>query len=197
MQLISKGFADKDDKITGIRRADTFAKMAVCASAKACEKLIINNQDTGQDEDISIIVSTQFGPHATTFKFLDNLIDYSDKLVSPLTFSHSVHNAAASYIASFMGIRGQSLTITSFQDPLKQALILAECWLYQTDTSKVLVCHVDEESDPMNLVHGHCDFPSYSKKGLKTEAASVLLKKGDGFDVPEQIKDPFEFIRQL
>lgn len=197
MQLISKGFADKNDKIKGLRRADTFAKMAVCASVKACENLKIKNQGTRLDQDVSIIVSTQFGPHATTFKFLDNLIDYSDKHVSPLTFSHSVHNAAASYIASFIGIRGRSLTITSFIDPLKQALILADSWLSQLLTKAVLVCHVDEESDPLSMVHKHCDFPSYSKKGLKTKAASVLLKKGEGFDVPERIKDPFEFIEQL
>ena len=155
------------------------------------------NQNENYDQDVSIIVSTQFGPHATTFKFLDNLIDYSDKHVSPLTFSHSVHNAAASYIASVLGIRGQSLTITSFQDPLKQALILADSWLSQKQAKRVLVCHIDEESHPLTLVHKHCDFPSYSKKKLRTQAACILLKEGDGFDIPEEIKDPFKFIQQL
>ncbi|MCP4105408.1 MAG: beta-ketoacyl synthase chain length factor [Desulfobacteraceae bacterium] len=193
MNLLGKGFADKNETIKGIRRADKFAKMAVIASDKACAGFEFQKEDT----DISIILCTQFGPHATTFKFLDTLLDYSDTGVSPTTFSHSVHNAAASYIASFLGIRGQSLTITSFQDPLRQALILADAWLEQKQAEKIIVCYVDEESDPLCMVHKHCTFPSYSKEKLFTGAASVLLEKGDNINIPDQIINPFNFIEEM
>ncbi len=125
MDLLGKGFADKSCKLKKIRRADNFAKMAVSACIEACGNFEFSNVKNS----VSIILSTQFGPHVTTFKFLDNLLDYTETGVSPTVFSHSVHNAAASYIASFFGIIGQTLTITSFEDPLKQALVLADSWL--------------------------------------------------------------------
>ncbi len=193
MKVLGKGFADKEDKIKGIRRADHFAKMAVIASKQACMNFEFEKDDT----DISIIVSTQFGPHATTFKFLDNLLDYSDTGVSPLTFSHSVHNAAASYIASQLEIRGQSLTMTSFEDPLRQALILADSWLELKQAEKIILCFIDEESDPLNMIHKHCVFPTYSKNKLVTRAAALLLKTGNDIIVPDKIFNPFKFIEEL
>lgn len=193
VNLLGKGFADKETKIKGIRRADIFAKMAVSASTKACA----NFQFEDGDSKISIIVSTLFGPHATTFKFLDNLLDYSDSGVSPTTFSHSVHNAASSYIASILNIRGQSLTITSFSDPFKQALILADAWIELAQAEKVIVCYVEEESEPLIQAHKHCTFPSYSKDKIFTGAGSILLEKGDSIQIPDKIFHPFNYIKEL
>ncbi len=198
MNLLGKGFAYKNEKIKGIRRADRFAKMAVSASGKACSE----NFFPRETSDVSIIVATMFGPHATTFKFLDNILDYSDKGASPTVFSHSVHNASASYIASALGIMGQTLTITCFQDPLKQALILAYAWLKSRQTEKVIVCYVDEESHPFCAFHEYCTFPSYSENMLKTGAAAVLLAGRDGeegkrIQIPEKIIDPFTYITEL
>ena len=193
MNLLGKGFADQNTKIKGIRRADMFTKMAVSASNKACSAFEFNNEAM----EISIIVATLFGPHVTTFKFLDNLLDYSDSGVSPTLFSHSVHNAAASYIAVSLGIRGQSLTITSFNDPLKQALILADAWLEFDQTKKIVVCYVDEESDPLVSAHEHCTFPSYAEKMIPIGAASILLEKGSTMEIPESILNPFTYIEEL
>lgn len=50
-----------------------------------------------------MIVASSFGPHRTTCAFLDDLLDYREEDVMPTTFSHSVHNAAASYAASAFG----------------------------------------------------------------------------------------------
>ncbi len=193
MRLLGKGFWDKKDKITGIRRADNFAKMAVSASKKACSNIKFAEDDT----DTSIILCTQFGPHVTTFKFLDNLLDYSDTGASPLTFSHSVHNAAASYIASSLGIKGQSLTLTSFIDPLKQAFLLADAWFYCEQAKKIIICYVEEESDPLTAAHEYCSFPLYSKKGIITGAAAILIEKGNGIEIPEKVFNPFTYIKEL
>ncbi|CCK82003.1 MULTISPECIES: beta-ketoacyl synthase chain length factor [Desulfobacula] len=193
MNLLGKGFADKNTKIKGIRRADIFAKMAVSASKKACAGFDFENENT----EISIIVATLFGPHVTTFNFLDNLLDYSDSGVSPTTFSHSVHNAAASYIATSLKINGQSLTITSFNDPFKQALILADAWFEFNQAKKILVCYVEEESDPLIAAHKHCTFLSYSKDKISTGAASILLEKGNNMKIPEKILHPFTYIEGL
>ncbi len=195
MHLLGKGFAYKDEKIKGLRRADQFVKMAVSASGKAC----IGSEFAKEDTKISIIIATLFGPHATTFKFLDNILDYSDKGASPTVFSHSVHNAAASYIAAALGIMGQSLTITSFMDPLKQALILADAWLECGQAAKVLVCYAEEESHPFCVSHEYCTFPSYSKDNIPTGAAAVLLERGgeNKIEIPEKIIDPFIFIKDM
>ena len=193
MKILGKGFADNKEKIKGIRRADNFAKMAVIASTKAC----VNYEFAKNDTDTSIILCTQFGPHVTTFKFLDNLLDYSDVGASPLTFSHSVHNAAASYIASSLGIRGQSLTITSFIDPLKQAFLLADAWFYCKQAKKIIVCYVEEESEPLVAAHKHCSFPLYSKDKIVTGAAAILLEKSDDMKIPERIINPFTFIKEM
>ncbi|MCK5313131.1 MAG: beta-ketoacyl synthase chain length factor [Desulfobacteraceae bacterium] len=193
MQLLGKGFADKNVKLKKIRRADNFAKMAVSASMNACADF--DFPDT--KSDISIILATQFGPHVTTFKFLDDLLDYSEISVSPTIFSHSVHNAAASYIASTLEIIGQTLTITSFIDPLRQALILADAWLRTDQANKIIVCYAEEESGPFLTAHKHCIFPSYSKDTLRTGAAAIFVEKGKNIEIPVKIENPFTYIEEM
>ena len=193
MKLLGKGFAIGNAKVKNIRRADNFAKMAVSASMKACAEFEFSNKKQG----VSIILATQFGPHVTTFKFLDNLLDYSETGVSPTIFSHTVHNAAASYIASTLGIIGQTLTITSFVDPLRQALILADAWLESNQTKKVIICYTEEESGPFTKAHKHCTFPSYSKDKFTTGAAAILLEKGRNIKIPLEILNPFTYIEEM
>ncbi len=193
MKILGKGFALKDEKTVKLRRADNFVKMAVAAATRSCSDLDLSNGDN----NISIILATQFGPHVTTFKFLDNLLDFSPAGVSPTVFSHSVHNAAASYIASSLGILGQALTITSFTDPLKQALVIGRAWLELGQADKLVICYVEEESEPFSFSFDHCSFPSYSKNGFTTGAAAILVKKGNDFQIPLKILNPFTFIKEL
>ena len=132
-----------DKKILGgIRRADKFSKMAVLASVDAVADSNVNFDK--KKSSLGIIVSTAFGPHVTTFRFLDDMLEYGDKNASPTIFSHSVHNAAASYITSVLGSRGPSITLTQFAFSFHQALILARAWLYEERCEYVLVGSVDE-----------------------------------------------------
>jgi len=131
------------------RRADKFSKMAVLAASDA---LTDSGLDADKIESTGIIVSTAFGPHATTFRFLDDIIDYGDRGVSPTLFSNSVHNAAASYIASALNIHGPTLTLTQFKSSFHQALILAGLWIKQQRCDNVLVGSVDECGDVMKYI---------------------------------------------
>ena len=133
-----------------IRRADRFSKMAVMAARDAVVDSGIQIND--KKADIGIILSTAFGPHATTFRFLDDIIDYGDSSVSPTTFSHSVHNAAASYISSLLNIRGPTVTITQFASPIHQSLILAKAWLEEGRCKYVLTGCVDECGNVMEYI---------------------------------------------
>ncbi len=133
-----------------MRRADRFSKMAALAAWDAV-------QDSGIDLDelkssLGIIVATAFGAHATTFRFLDDILDYGDDNVSPTAFSNSVHNAAGSYIASILGNQGPVLTMTQLVASFHQALILAESWIKEGRCRNVLVGSVDEYADVMEYI---------------------------------------------
>jgi 3-oxoacyl-[acyl-carrier-protein] synthase II len=135
------------------RRADRFTRMAVLA---ACDAV----QDSGlggtlDRSRLGVIVATALGPHATTFSFLDGILDFGDAAVSPTAFSHSVHNAAASYIAMTLDVRGPTLTLTHFDFAFQQAVLLAQAWMDQQRCDAVLVGAVDELGAVLQYACGH------------------------------------------
>ena len=131
-----------------MRRSDTFSKMAVISAADA-----INDSDLDIVKNrVGIILSTAFGAHQTTFDFLDNIIDYGEVQVSPTTFSNSVHNAAASYIASALDITGPTLTVTRFFFPFQSSLQLAQAWINDGRCDHVLVGAIDVCGEVMRYV---------------------------------------------
>lgn len=134
------------------RRADRFIRMAVLAAADA-----VQDSGLGATLDkarLGIIVATALGPHATTFSFLDGILDFGDAAVSPTAFSHSVHNAAASYIAMTLEARGPTLTVTHFDFAVHEAVRLAQNWLKEGRCQAVLVGAVDELGAVMQTVCG-------------------------------------------
>ena len=125
-----------------MRRADRFSKMAVLAAWDAVKDGGIEIGEGGAR--LGIILATAFGPQVTAFRFLDEIIDHGDASVSPTLFSHSVHNAAASYVASALGNHGPTLTVTQFGLSFHQALILARAWIREGRCEHVLVGSVEE-----------------------------------------------------
>jgi 3-oxoacyl-[acyl-carrier-protein] synthase II len=135
-----------------VRRSDTLSKMSVVAASDA---LVNSGIDNITQKKLGIIISTAFGPHVTTFDFLDDILDHGDAAVSPTTFSNSVHNAAASYVATSLNIKGPTLTITQFQFSFQAALQLAQAWLEQGRCDYVLVGAVDQYGDVLGYVSDH------------------------------------------
>jgi len=148
--IVGKESINDINLLKKIRRADRFSKMAVLAAWDA----VIDSgiQINHKESEIGIILATAFGPHVTTFRFLDDIIDYGDDSVSPTTFSHSVHNAAASYISTLLNSRGPTVTITQFASPIHQAFILAQAWLNEGRCKYVLVGCVDECGNVMEYI---------------------------------------------
>ncbi len=137
---IARESALKDKAVAAtLRRADRFSKMAVAAAQAALSGV--------EEKNIGIILATSFGPHPTTFKFLDNILDYKEKEVSPTLFSHSVHNAAVSYISTVLATTGPTLTVTGFSLPLIEALRLASVWLKSGVCAQVLVGAAEERGE--------------------------------------------------
>jgi 3-oxoacyl-[acyl-carrier-protein] synthase II len=126
-----------------MRRADRFSRMAAVAAqdawhsaASACEGV--------PSERVGLIVASGFGPHGRGFRFLDGLLECGDLDALPTDFSHSVHGAAAAYIAELLDLRGPTLSITDFECGFEQAVLLAQCWLNQKTCDRVLVGAVEE-----------------------------------------------------
>ena len=140
------------------RRADRFTRMAVLAAADALADSGLGG--TVDKTRLGIIVATALGPHATTFSFLDGILDFGDAAVSPTAFSHSVHNAAASYIAMTLEARGPTLTITNFNFAFHETVRLAEIWLGEGRCDAVLVGAVDELGAVMQHVCGRMAKPA-------------------------------------
>lgn len=144
-------FANLPDRtlLKKIRRSDAVSKMSVLAAADALADSGI--KDITQKK-LGIILTTAFGPHVTTFDFLDDILDHGDAAVSPTTFSNSVHNAAASYIAMSLNIKGPTMTITQFQFSFHAGLQLAQAWLDQGRCDYVLAGAVDQYGDVLGYV---------------------------------------------
>jgi len=135
------------DVLKGMRRSDRFSKMAVLAAHDACVQA--NLALAGDRSGLAVVVTTAFGPHDTTFGFLDEILDFGDVGVSPTRFSHSVHNAAASYVATVLGCRGPTCTIADFESPLYAGLATADLWLRTGRCEHALVGYVEQASKPM------------------------------------------------
>ena len=136
--------------LKGMRRADRFSKMAVLAAWDAVEDSGIAIQ--GGEGRLGIILATAFGPQATAFRFLDEIIDHGDGQASPTLFSHSVHNAAASYVASALNSRGPTLTVTQFPFSFHQAILLASAWIREERCESVLVGSVEECGEVLEYI---------------------------------------------
>jgi len=168
-----------------LRRADRFCKMAICAARGALDAA----QVKGEEQGIGVIMATAFGPHPTTFKFLDNILDYKENEVSPTLFSHSVHNAALSYIAAEFQINGPTLTVTGFDGVFCTAFQLANAWL-DRQTCKYVLLGAAEERGPVfdkvfDIVEGSAFFllgqgprPVYLENKAKGPVQAGQEKRG-------------------
>jgi 3-oxoacyl-[acyl-carrier-protein] synthase II len=134
-----------------IRRSDKLSKMCVMAAAGALADSGIADPSR---QKIGVILATAFGPHVTTFGFLDGILDYGDASVSPTMFSNSVHNAATSYITMSLDIKGPAMTVTQFRFSFQAALQLAAAWLDQGRCDYILLGAVDQYGDVLGYVSG-------------------------------------------
>jgi 3-oxoacyl-[acyl-carrier-protein] synthase II len=123
------------------RRADRFSRMAILAAHDAVQDAGLRRADV---ESMGLLIATAFGPHQTTFGFLDGMLDFGETGVSPVLFSHSVHNAAAFYAASVVGSHGPTMTITRFLHSFHEALVVARAWMAEGRCQTVLLGAVDE-----------------------------------------------------
>jgi len=156
-----------------VRRGDRFSKMVVFAAHDALKDSGSCTEEARQST--GVIVATAFGAHSSIFKFLDGILDYGETQVSPTTFAHSIHNAAAAYVASALNCRGPVLTLTQFHFSFHQALLLAYAWLAEGRVQRVLVGVADECSPAMEYI---CEEKLAGAAGGKMNPLSFSARPG-------------------
>ncbi|AVR46416.1 3-oxoacyl-ACP synthase [Christiangramia fulva] len=106
-----------------LRRMSKAVKMGLVCSKKVLEEVKIEKPD-------AIIVGTGQGCMQETEKFLEQILDSNEELLSPTSFIQSTHNTVAGQIALSLKCFGYNMTFTqnsaSFESALADALILAE-----------------------------------------------------------------------
>ncbi len=125
-----------------LRRTDHFSKMALLAASLAIQKYEEREKCSG--DDTGIIVATGYGSIASTCRFKDSVFASEDKGPSPLLFSRSVHNQAASHLAILLSITGPNLTVSQHYLSFHSAIQTACLWLAERRVKRVLVGGIDE-----------------------------------------------------
>ena len=77
------------------RRADRYTSLCVCAADALFE-------GHAPSPDTALITVSSFGPSATAFQTIEEILDLPAEEVSPTKFSHSVENAACSYLGNLV-----------------------------------------------------------------------------------------------
>jgi len=123
----------------GLRRPDRLTQLALCAADAVAEHL-------AGGTDCALITVTAYGPATTTGKVLDDILDFPEEQILPTGFSHSVVNAASSYIGTALKIHGPTFAIVGFEDPFHEAVDLARTLLSCGQCRRALIVAADEIS---------------------------------------------------
>ena len=147
------------------RRPDRLTQMALTAADALAEHLAEAKGET------ALITVTAYGPATTTCRVLDDILDYPEEEILPTGFSHSVINAASSYIGAALKIHGPTFALVGFEDPFFEAADLAETLLSSGHCRRVLIVAADEQSLTSDAVETLRKSPVPNR----TESACALL----------------------
>lgn len=154
----------------GLRRADRYTALAVAASLRLAEECAL---PPPWNDATALLTATAFGPHRTTFATLDDILDYPEDQILPTRFSHSVHNAAASYVSTVLGLKGAVFALNGFENVLYETLQLAETMLSGGLARRVLVLGVEENALLTEQVPRF--YPERFRDGADEGALALLL----------------------
>jgi len=150
-----------------LRRPDRLTQLALAAAERIGVEL-------GGD-DTALITVTSYGPASTTCRVLDDILDYPEEEILPTGFSHSVINAAASYLGAAHRIHGPTFAIVGFEDPFREAADLAKVLLSSHACRRALVVAAEEES----LTAQAAEKTRRTGTPLRSEGACALLLSAD------------------
>lgn len=125
-----------------LRRADRYT----CLCAYAIDQLLEKSQ-VSIPRETALITASVFGPSATSFQTVMDILDVPAEEISPTTFSHSVHNAVNAYLGIGFDMHGPAYALTGFDENLREnAVRLAEAIIQQGDAPAAIVVAVEADS---------------------------------------------------
>lgn len=163
-----------------LRRVDHYSKLGLLGAHLALKDAGLLGSDLSR---LGIVVATGYGATATTFAFLDSIINDGDNCASPTHFANSVHNSAAANLSIMLGIKGPSLTVSQFEMSVPSALFSARLWLAEGRVDAVLFGAIDEVSDLIGyLQHRRCGGEHPAEMApLVFDAESSIVGEGAAF----------------
>ncbi len=124
-----------------LRRSDRFTSLAVTAVKREMD----DHFPAEFSADTGLLTVSTFGPHKTVFATLDDILDYPEDLILPTKFSHSVQNAAASYLGTILGIQGPAFSLTGFERSLYETMEFAAVLLSRNVCPQILLVGIEEQ----------------------------------------------------
>jgi len=171
-RLLEEGAPDRDTLVAlcrkyKLRRPDRLTQLALGAAEAIAE--------LPDDGETALITVSAYGPANTTIGVLDDILDYPEDEILPTGFSHSVVNAAASYLGAARQIHGPTFAVTGFEDPFYEAATAAAAMLAAKRCRRVLIVAADEKNPNSEAAKLRLASPP----PLRDEGACALLVTAD------------------
>ena len=190
-----KSFVNKRD----LRRIDHYIRMALLGCFLALEDADMLHAKRGK---MGIIIATGYGSTCNTFDLQHSVITEAAPFCSPIQFSNSVHNAAATYISILLKEMGPNLSVSHYDMSITSAFLTACQWLHQERVESVLVGSVDEYSKILGYFW-HCLYNKGNKKAdfaAKMNPEYAIIGEGANFFVlarENEAASPYGFIEDV
>lgn len=162
-----------------LRRMSKGIKMGLTAAKKAL-------RDAGVEIPDAIITGTGQGCKQDTEKFLQEILDREEELLSPTSFIQSTHNTVGGQIALSLKCNGYNMTYTQNSASLESAFTDALLQLREDPTiQSVLVGGVDEISEKITsfqILNGQIKQENISNLDLfKSNSPGTITSEGAHF----------------
>jgi len=190
-----KSFVNKRD----LRRIDHYIRMALLGCFLALEDADILHANRSK---MGIIIATGYGSTCNTFDLQHSVITEAAPFCSPIQFSNSVHNAAATYISILLKEMGPNLSVSHYDMSITSAFLSAYQWLQEERVESVLVGSVDEYSKILGYFW-HCLYNMGNKKAGfagKMNLEHAIIGEGANFFVlarENEAASPYGFIENV
>jgi len=138
-----------------VRRADYISRCALIAAKFALEDAGLLPVCKEKSNRVGVVLGTVNGGLHYTVEYHASLVKGDPKLASPLLFSESVANAAASHICTILGIRGYSTTVPGYCG-VTQALQLGAELIQQGVIDVCIIGGADVNHDFLTKAYSAC-----------------------------------------
>lgn len=143
------------------RRFDRFSIIAMQGIKKIMKA--VDGQDIVKGYDMATVFNTSFGPIKTNLDFIHTIYEKDGTVPSPITFSHTVNNAALGHVCKNQKFKGPSTLLLS-----SNGIGVAESILKNKSAKEVLVIGAEQYCDELQM--------SYRQRGIQVvEAVAVIL----------------------